>query len=124
MDLNFAKTGVNYYSIVFMKIFFAIALVFFIYQLAHLPSSPKKISSPPSMFLAQDSIIDTVYFNDQIQPIFVRHCSPCHFPGGKMYARLPFDSAQTIINNSKGILRRIKDSTEKALIVEFVKRDH
>jgi len=64
---------------------------------------------------------DTIDFSKQIQPILVNHCSPCHFPGGKMYQRLPFDKDTTIINHQAGILRRIKGD-DNALIKAFVQQ--
>lgn len=68
------------------------------------------------------TITDTIHFTTHIQPILVSRCSPCHFTGGKMYERLPFDKDTTIINHSAGILRRIKDEKENALIKEFVQQ--
>jgi hypothetical protein len=52
---------------------------------------------------------DTVSFTLEIQPILVNHCSPCHFTGGKMYEKLPFDKGETIVNHEVALLRRIKD---------------
>ena|SRR5215203_3118071 len=63
-----------------------------------------------------------VIFKTDIQPVFVSHCSPCHFPGGKMYENLPFDKPETIVDHEAGILKRIKDEKETALIKEFVAR--
>ncbi|MEP6597005.1 MAG: hypothetical protein ABJA71_13725 [Ginsengibacter sp.] len=63
---------------------------------------------------------DTVSFKEQIQPILVSHCSPCHFTGGKMYERLPFDKGETIVDHDVALLRRINDEKEKALIQKFV----
>ena len=60
-------------------------------------------------------------FQKQLQPIFQKHCNPCHFPGGKMYARLPFDKAETmlIMDARPGILKRIKEEEENKLIREY-----
>ena len=60
-------------------------------------------------------------FQKQIQPIFQKHCNPCHFPGGKMYASLPFDKAETmlIMDARPGILKRIKEEEENKLIREY-----
>lgn len=66
------------------------------------------------------TVTDTIHFTTHIQPILVSHCSPCHFTGGKMYERLPFDKDTTIINHSAGIRKRIKDEKENMLIREFV----
>ena len=64
--------------------------------------------------------IDTINYQTQVQPIFEKHCSPCHFSGGKMYERLPFDKAETIIGHEAAILKRIKDQADVALIKEFI----
>jgi len=63
---------------------------------------------------------DTISFSLQIQPILVNRCSPCHFTGGKMYEKLPFDKGETIVNHEVALLRRIKDEKEKALIQKFI----
>src|SRR5688572_29067085 len=62
---------------------------------------------------------DTIHFTSQIQPILVKNCSPCHFTGGKMYERMPFDKDTTIINHEAGILKRIKGE-ENFLIKTFI----
>lgn len=83
-------------------------------------SSSKKISSAPNK-PSHINIKDTITFSTQIQPIMIKNCSPCHFPGGKMYDRLPFDKDTTIINHNAGILRRIKGD-DNALIKAFVEQ--
>ena len=65
---------------------------------------------------------DTVSYQTQIQPILQEKCSPCHFSGGKMYERMPFDKGETIISHQAGILKRIKDEKEAALIREYVQK--
>ena len=47
-------------------------------------------------------------FDVDVKPILQTRCSPCHFPGGKMYDTMPFDKTLTIRKHSAGILRRIK----------------
>jgi hypothetical protein len=64
--------------------------------------------------------IDTGYFRTRIQPILQKNCTPCHFPGGKMYARMPFDKGETILNHEAGILKRIKKEEEQSLIKQFI----
>ena len=61
-------------------------------------------------------------FSTKIQPIFVNHCSPCHFTGGKMYERLPFDKEVTIVTNGEAILRRIRDEKESELIKQYIQQ--
>ena len=82
-----------------------------------LESSTKKVGEKP----AQKTItsIDTIHFTSQIQPILVKNCSPCHFTGGKMYERMPFDKDTTIINHQAGILKRVKGE-ENTLIRSFI----
>jgi len=63
------------------------------------------------------SIID---FETDIKPILQTRCTPCHFPGGKMYERLPFDKAETIKAHPEGILKRIKDVDELKKINAFL----
>ena len=64
---------------------------------------------------------DTISFALQIQPILVNHCSPCHFAGGKLYEKLPFDKAVTIVDHEVALLRRFKDENEKVFIQKFVR---
>jgi hypothetical protein len=71
----------------------------------------------------RDSVVmktAVIDFKSSIQPILQSRCSPCHFPGGKMYGRMPFDSATTITAHREGILRRIKDSTENEKLKLFI----
>lgn len=75
-------------------------------QLAEMPAAPT---------LAADSIS----FAKQIQPILQTHCNPCHFPGGKMYEKMPFDQAKTILEHPEGVLKRFKDEQENKLIQQF-----
>ena len=37
-----------------------------------------------------------------------------------MYERMPFDKGETIVNHEVGLLKRIKDENEKALIQKFI----
>jgi hypothetical protein len=91
----------------------------FLLLFSWLGNSNKKIISTASRSATE--IKDTIDFSKQIQPILVSHCSPCHFPGGKMYQRLPFDKDTTIINHEAGILRIIKGD-DNALIKAFVQQ--
>ena len=68
-------------------------------------------------------ISDTIIFAKHVEPIFVKNCSPCHFPGGKMYVRMPFDQDTTIINHQAGILRRIKKPEENLILKNFIEQN-
>ncbi len=61
-----------------------------------------------------------VVFARDIQPIFEKRCQPCHFPGGKMYARLPFDKPETIHKLGEKLFTRIKAEDERASIRTFL----
>src|SRR6188474_318612 len=65
----------------------------------------------------------SIDFEKEIKPILIKNCSPCHFPGGKMYGRLPFDKDTTIVNHSASVLKRIKGAEENALIKEFISQN-
>lgn len=67
-------------------------------------------------------LTDTINFTSQVQPILLKNCSPCHFTGGKMYERMPFDKDTTIINHEKGVLKRIKGE-ENDLIKSFIQQN-
>lgn len=64
-----------------------------------------------------------IEFEKDIKPIFIKNCSPCHFTGGKMYERLPFDKDTTILNHSDKILKRIKNDDENKLLRDFVRSE-
>ena len=66
---------------------------------------------------------DTINYTAQVLPILQKKCTPCHFPGGKMYERMPFDNSQTIISHEAGVLKRFKDEQEIALIKQFIEQN-
>ena len=59
-------------------------------------------------------------FTTQIRPILKARCQPCHFSGGKVYARMPFDRQETIKSLGTKLFTRIKDQKEQQLIREFL----
>ena len=61
-----------------------------------------------------------VDFQTQIRPILEKRCQPCHFPGGKMYARMPFDQPRTIRTLGEKMFTRIKEPKEQALLRAFL----
>ena len=54
-------------------------------------------------------------FRKSVYPILSARCGECHDPGGKMYARLPFDDPKTITSHSAGVLRRLKGDDRAAV---------
>lgn len=63
---------------------------------------------------------DSIQFSSHVQPIMQKRCTPCHFTGGKMYEKMPFDKDTTIINHQASILKRIKDEEENSVIRKFL----
>jgi hypothetical protein len=82
-------------------------------------SGKKRNKGIEKISLAQ---VDTINYQTQIQPILQEKCSPCHFNGGKMYQRMPFDNGETIVDHQAGILKRIKDEEKAALIRQYVRQ--
>lgn len=63
-----------------------------------------------------------VTFAHDVQPILERRCTPCHFPGGVMHAKLPFDKAETIDKLGTKLFSRIKAEDEQKVIRAFLAR--
>jgi hypothetical protein len=61
-----------------------------------------------------------VEFDSQVRPILESRCTPCHFAGGTMHARLPFDRPETIRTLGTKLFTRIKDEKEQQLIRDFL----
>lgn len=59
-------------------------------------------------------------FDSEIKPIFQARCQPCHFQGGQVYDKLPFDKAETIHRLGTKLFTRIKDEKEQQKIREFL----
>jgi len=76
------------------------------------PAQPP--DTPPS---SQSSHID---FDSRVKPILQTRCTPCHFPGGVMHDKLPFDQARTIRDLGEKLFTRIKDEQEQELIRMFL----
>lgn len=78
--------------------------------------APPAASHPPAT-AATPARVD---FETQIRPILASRCQPCHFEGGKMYAELPFDRAQTIRDLGEKLFTRIRDEREQVLLRSFL----
>ena len=64
-----------------------------------------------------------VEFASQIEPLLKSKCQPCHFSGGKVYDKLPFDRPETIKTLGTKLFTRIHDENERKLIREFLSQD-
>jgi len=59
-------------------------------------------------------------FASDIRPILQSSCQPCHFQGGQMYGRLPFDKPETITKLGTKLFTRIKNEDQQRVIKEFL----
>ena len=80
--------------------------------------APPPAASPVPEAVPAAAAPDAVHA--EIAPQLAKRCAPCHNPGGKMYDRLPFDDAATVAGHPEGILKRIKDPAEHALIERWI----
>jgi hypothetical protein len=77
------------------------------------------LSVPPAT-VASTNTPAKVDFTTQIKPMLEAKCRPCHFSGGAVYQRMPFDQAATIKTLGTKLFTRIKDENERALIRQFL----
>lgn len=82
--------------------------------------SAKTDSLPIAKVSATSAPKARVDFDTQIQPIFKSKCMPCHFNGGQMYDRLPFDKPETIRKLGTKLFTRIKEKDDRQLIEDFL----
>lgn len=66
---------------------------------------------------------DSIAFKAELMPLLQKKCSPCHFAGGKMYAKMPFDRSATIAIHSAGMLKRLNDDNDKKVLEKYI-REH
>ena len=64
-----------------------------------------------------------VDFASQVEPLLKSKCQPCHFSGGKVYEKLPFDRPETIKALGTKLFTRIHDENERKLIREFLSQE-
>lgn len=96
----------------------SLALGFAAYQLA---KSGNPIAGVQSVAASStDSTAKKPDFDREIKPIFQARCQPCHFQGGQVYDRMPFDKPETITRLGTKLFTRIKDEKEQRLIRDFL----
>lgn len=64
-----------------------------------------------------------VDFAAQVRPILER-CQPCHFKGGTVYGKYPFDAADTVHLLGKRLFTRLKDEKDRTVIRAFLAQAH
>jgi len=74
-------------------------------------------AAPATVSAAPKTRVD---FDTQLKPIFRSKCMPCHFSGGQLYDRLPFDKPATIRKLGTRLFTRIKEEKDRKLIEDFL----
>ena len=72
------------------------------------------------MIAAALLLATAVTFPRDVRPILEAHCQPCHFAGGKVYDKMPFDKPETVVRLGTKLFTRIKDERQRAVIREFL----
>lgn len=83
------------------------------------PAIETEASSVPAPATTKKGRVD---FDTQVKPIFQSKCTPCHFNGGQMYDRLPFDKPATIRQLGIKLFTRIKEENDRQMIQAFLKQ--
>ena len=86
-----------------------------------LPACQVTDSDPPET--PMDKLVPPVKkidFDTEVKPIFQARCQPCHFQGGQVYDKMPFDKPETITRLGTKLFTRIKDEKERSVIREFL----
>ena len=115
----------------------AVAIVLFLtlgvscYACGHINARSKTASNSLSIptekvgaeAVSAETVSPRVDFATQIKPIFEARCQPCHFSGGKVYAKMPFDRPETIKGMGTKLFTRIKDENERRVIRDFLAQE-
>jgi hypothetical protein len=97
---------------------FAMALV--LVETGGIASRARTASAAPTASAASSAPKARVDFETQLKPMLQSKCMPCHFSGGKMYDRLPFDKPATIRKLGTRLFTRIHEEHDRKLIEDFL----
>ena len=79
--------------------------------------TPSVKAQEPAAVSSSNNKVD---FVTHVEPILKAKCQPCHFSGGKVYDKLPFDRPETIKTLGTKLFTRIQDESERKVIREFL----
>jgi hypothetical protein len=85
------------------------------------PKAPPLETSAPTAPAAPPLAASGDPFESRVRPILERRCSPCHFSGGQMYDRLPFDHPEAVRSKPEALLRRLKVAEEHQVLEEWLR---
>lgn len=102
-------------------VLFLIAMVLLLVEFggAAKPARTVVLGSPASA-QAASAPKARIDFDSQVKPIFQAKCMPCHFSGGQMYEKLPFDKPATIKKLGARLFTRIKEENDRRVIEDFL----
>lgn len=89
------------------------------YSVVHLRSVAHTAAPACNEATAVAPAPERIDFTTQVRPILAR-CQPCHFSGGTMYERLPFDRPETVTKLGEKLFSRIQAENERKIIREFL----
>jgi hypothetical protein len=78
---------------------------------------------PATSTTSSEQAKSTVDFTTQVKPMLEGRCKPCHFAGGALYQRLPFDRPETIKKLGTKLFTRIRDEKERQLLRDFLAQE-
>lgn len=87
------------------------------------PTPPPPQETEPALVRSASPSPPQVSFETQVRPLLEARCRPCHFAGGKMYARLPFDRPETIQILGEKLFTRIRKEEERGLLRSFLAQE-
>ena len=68
-----------------------------------------------------DSIYIAVTFQQSIAPLLKANCKPCHYEGGTVVGKYPFEDYKTVKKLGEKLNTRLKEKEQQSLIVEWLK---
>ncbi len=83
------------------------------------PAGSQASTSPAASPSPSGAPID---FATRILPLLQERCSPCHFPGGRMYDRLPFDKEMTIRLLGTRLFTRLREPEDQEIVGAFLEQ--
>ena len=92
------------------------------YAWARFGGTAQTVASPINESVSAEPVQAEIDFGTQVQPILTR-CQPCHFSGGVMYEKLPFDRAETVTKLGEKLFTRIKAENDRKIIRDFLAQE-
>lgn len=86
----------------------------------HEARQPPPQQTPQMSFPAAIPEVPPPDFAATAGPVLQRNCSPCHFPGGVMHGKLPFDDPETVKEVGSRFFSRIRKAEDQAALRAFL----